>query len=1024
MLRAGMAVRAPAHVLWARPRGRARWRCAGGCSTGGATLHRASSPPRAAPPAHLAAATRAAKRWASAGAAKGKKSAKAKAPSSPGEEQGQENILGNLSWDSPVGNVRRAGKKAAAAQAAPEQSAVVVAADEGPVEMGEMNLPLADPSILDGALVSDAARREAANKWTRYPQELEFVPSFPKRREPIAGELLTPRQRQAVDWAREGRNVFIGGGVGSGKTETLLQITAALTADGDGWDPPPDGEAARLKHNQNLGCPWSVSRNGVLLASASPYRHAPWLGPDSSLNAVGLVPHPLTVHGVNPMPVYQRLRRTPVWPKVRVLIIDDAQYMDYEQWVSLRQALNMLWRARSPEGTAQEDVPLCGVPQVILAADFLAHEQGTFVRSNHGNYMFEDQEWETLFGECQLEMEGSDGNGASRVHDPAWAALLQRMRLGEPLPEDMEVLDNRVIDPSTHPTLRWALSAAQLRQTRQRSSDEVLYPNPLAQHTLVVPDARFDSLWSMTKSHSRPAHLYTLSRRKDIQYGNQRRIVADEDFAKYAETPGYWMFIWTHKDAPEGYERLKAKAGQPAGSGDAGEEREADEDDDDEWDEAEGDGTAEEGVAHDGEDADTLEGEDGDTLEGENADTLGGEGDGHGKDSAADQGLQAAPSPGGEADSEYVLPMADVMIAPEKRSKIALPMWAWWRLKEGFYGSYAGLTRRTDGLNYVPKGRRPQVQFYQSFAVGDQVTFIVGSDELGVAAGDIGYICRLGREQLTVSLGDREGRRVQVGKLPLSGVIDSRDVDDKAVDEELTFTLWVFPLTNVNIAVAEDIAMGPENGRVIIDAKLAMTGRSSYRTLYAALAHAYSADHLDIVGTLGLKQQPVAKRDQLCYPRARLLHKRMARGLGSQLDACPVCGDSFHSGTCEYDPEATGAAGITQGPGEHPRVVRCSAQRDWCAVDKKVVQQSEWAEHSAQVEKMECECGARLLRRDLAAHREQYVCKGPLGMRCYGKEGPTMSKGQLAGPQLITLDRLDQGVQRLHKAAKWTQKIM
>ena len=226
-----------------------------------------------------------------------------------------------------------------------------------------------------------------------------------KMRAPIDISLLTTNQKIALE--KEG-NVFIGGGVGTGKTETLLQIYKYLKTQST-----PERVklvTAGAVYNQSLG--WEASIRDVMNLWGT------WTGQYEEDPPEGLKKYVAMSDVMN----------------LHTLIIDDVEQLEYAEWVALRKAASaLLDDAGKPFGHLR----------IICAGDFPAAERG--LNDMGKNYPFEDPLWDATFP-LQVELEGADGGGRSFVHEPEFGDLLKRARLGELTAEDLARLAGREID--------------------------------------------------------------------------------------------------------------------------------------------------------------------------------------------------------------------------------------------------------------------------------------------------------------------------------------------------------------------------------------------------------------------------------------------------------------------------------------------------------------------------------------------------------------------------------------------------
>ena len=245
------------------------------------------------------------------------------------------------------------------------------------------------------------------------------VPSFMKRPMKPESELTSQQKRCLTIASSTNENIFVGGGIGTGKTETMLHLFRALSgAEIDGSVEPV---------------------NGVLLLSAGQWINAVY-GEGSALMNKMRLPASTMYPGYAanpPMAVKKAVAQSGVLDGVHTLMIDDLEQIDYNQFRCLRQSIYALFRLAS-----KPDLPF-GTLRVIAAGDFCLTEQQEHPEGR--NFAFECPQWDSCFP-VQCELEGSDGAGASFCHEPAFAKLLARLRLGSLTEIDSVFLETREVD--------------------------------------------------------------------------------------------------------------------------------------------------------------------------------------------------------------------------------------------------------------------------------------------------------------------------------------------------------------------------------------------------------------------------------------------------------------------------------------------------------------------------------------------------------------------------------------------------
>eukprot|EP01065_Artemidia_motanka_P035020 TRINITY_DN42976_c0_g1_i1.p1 TRINITY_DN42976_c0_g1~~TRINITY_DN42976_c0_g1_i1.p1 ORF type:complete len:846 (+),score=174.75 TRINITY_DN42976_c0_g1_i1:54-2540(+) len=710
------------------------------------------------------------------------------------------------------------------------------------------------------------------------PYDGEEWPAEPRpRRAPRSPECLTKNQQQAVAYAIAGKNVFIGGGIGTGKTETLLQIYEKLRG-----EQPANSGPRPLNIRRGVG--GMVDSNGVALLTASAAMHDINLGPYTG-SAAACVPMTHTVEAMDDMLVRSRMAFQEEWDNCRVLIIDDVHLWDHDLWTAFQVCLTK--RARNRVSTG--NVGLFGDIQVIVAGDFLAAEQGALEEGlgpNHGNHAFEDPNWDAVFGECQLELEGTDGLGASFAHEPSWAKLLARFRMGEPTPEDFRVLQSREVDLATDPQLSVVKSYRAVR-SECKKSPRVL-PDPLAGRLLVQPLVKCSNV-----ARSDPSYLMNCQKKFVIPPKTMKQG-AGRMWRSYSP----WMSYPPHRTHPD-HEQFNAI---------------------------------------------------------------------------------------------------------RKNTRRKMFRFAVGNLRQ----TVANLSPSFPVRFYIQltAAGRPKLGGYEMqmhVAVGDEVVCTVDAYSLGVLQGDRGVVHMVKPESVIVDFGLDCGpvevfpHRIDVTADPASMELTLAEEEDFKAEVEgrvsTTFSVWVLPISNDKSLISELQHCVPRDGpRVLVDTVLVATGPRQYRSLYACLSHAYSADRLDLVGMIKT-QNPI---HQLTYPRARAYHSKMLRGVVEQ-DLCPVCNRSNQDGcnllraagtAFEEKPDVAPPAAppmAVPSPGESPLVRWCCTTWRYCSRSKKGVLRHNWMLHSMQMQKVRCECGAILRRHEVEAHRARYAKPtGPLGPRCYG----------------------------------------
>eukprot|EP00756_Hemistasia_phaeocysticola_P048397 Hpha_TRINITY_DN22823_c0_g1::TRINITY_DN22823_c0_g1_i1::g.84327::m.84327 len=714
----------------------------------------------------------------------------------------------------------------------------------------------------------------------------------PRRRPKLPSDQLTKNQERAVKAALRGENVFIGGGIGTGKTETLLQIMAALDVEEleEGDDQIADVD----------GCDWIVRNRGVVVLSSDRYIHSD-LGANTCADMFGLLPKSVSYRYDTPEMWVNWLKVNRIWNSAKVLILDDIHRIDFDQWIGLRLGLGMLRQLE--EGGARNDANknFAGM-QIIATGDFLATEQGGFGNfgEDHGNMAFEDPDWNVVFGQNQFELEGQNNKGTSWCHEKEWGELLARWRLGQPSQADVRVLRDRQVDPSEDEFLSYALTKQELKRKRKREA----LKDPLIGRCLVVPEVNVPKVSRDTSKQSR---FYLAGTDRSLMGGKEEtsnrattKVAADEEESE--SNPSRVAAAGTWRSYPI---RLNCPWENPK------------------------------------------------------------------KQWTANQCNLAA----------YAVYMKAL-------SQILERYWNALNLKKtsAFYPHQV-----TYKINQT-QGKRKKMTI-QTFAVGDEVEAVITSADGSLQKGTRGLVVDVQPNVVSVDFGKGP---VAVKRIVLQARKSSPLVEGPGVLE-----LWVFPLEIGKFTLSEDTRLvSPDGPRVLVDMRLMDTG--SYRSLYGALAHAHSADRLDIVGAIALKHDDSKLRSQLGYPRAQAFHLAM---LGSRKVFCPVCQDSV-SGRCKrFDKAADAGEALPEeappteplpdGPsvGELPIINWCARSYRWCKIDHKVVRHEDWSEHEHQVRKVRCQCGALLLQREVWAHRKKYAKDGPEGIKCYGPQASKVEPG-------------------------------
>lgn len=224
-----------------------------------------------------------------------------------------------------------------------------------------------------------------------------------------SGLLLDDCQARAVDLALRGHNLFITGGAGTGKSQTLHHIVAALrTREKEEFKQFRTAAAAaqqmRLMNRTaiaaeeeegnekkcNRGCGSRKQKNGWWRLSQKPrnFHSAVYVTATTGLAAVQL--NGSTIHSFagigfgqgRPEKLIQRVRKSSIasrrWRRCRVLIIDEVSMLDAATFESLDYVARRIRR--------QASLPFGGI-QVILCGDF--HQLAPVIRksdvSAHGD---------------------------------------------------------------------------------------------------------------------------------------------------------------------------------------------------------------------------------------------------------------------------------------------------------------------------------------------------------------------------------------------------------------------------------------------------------------------------------------------------------------------------------------------------------------------------------------------------------------------------------------------------------------
>eukprot|EP01059_Diplonema_ambulator_P004470 TRINITY_DN14182_c0_g1_i3.p1 TRINITY_DN14182_c0_g1~~TRINITY_DN14182_c0_g1_i3.p1 ORF type:complete len:746 (+),score=120.91 TRINITY_DN14182_c0_g1_i3:44-2239(+) len=247
-----------------------------------------------------------------------------------------------------------------------------------------------------------------------------------RQRTPRDIEELTKDQKRAVEMACVGRkNLFVGGQVGWGKTETLLQIKSVMEAKGLRVGLFSMG----LRKNTALG-PGETSLPFALKVGHRPISF-------------------LWVNQGAPNTFLANMRRyaKDFLSNYDILLIDDMEQADHDVWRTIRIGLTNV-NLHGVDHTYAGD-PFGGL-QVVAAGDFLSTEQGSFERLNAGNHAFDEVGWERTFP-TSIELRGKDDQHLSFVHEPTYSKFLTRLRFGELTKEDLSRLKS-LINPNPRVT--------------------------------------------------------------------------------------------------------------------------------------------------------------------------------------------------------------------------------------------------------------------------------------------------------------------------------------------------------------------------------------------------------------------------------------------------------------------------------------------------------------------------------------------------------------------------------------------
>lgn len=203
---------------------------------------------------------------------------------------------------------------------------------------------------------------------------------------------MNRKQQEAIDAVLAGKNVFLTGQAGTGKSEVIKYIVRKM-----------EDRGARVGITSLTGIS-ALAIQGMTIHS--------WAG-------VGIADKPADVLTRRVL----RGKRKKAWTETQLLIVDEVSMMS----VDLFQKLDTVGRAVR----RRVRLPFGGL-QLLFSGDFCQ------LAPVEGEYCFETALWD----ECQFHTVYLTEN--MRQADPQFQALLARVRLGEITPQDQQVLETRV----------------------------------------------------------------------------------------------------------------------------------------------------------------------------------------------------------------------------------------------------------------------------------------------------------------------------------------------------------------------------------------------------------------------------------------------------------------------------------------------------------------------------------------------------------------------------------------------------
>jgi len=213
---------------------------------------------------------------------------------------------------------------------------------------------------------------------------------------------LHPEQEKALDLVKEGKNIFLTGPAGAGKSYLLRTITEWAAASGK-----------VLALTALTGCA------AILLGSQAKTLHS-WA-------AVGLGKEPVATMVANIGRNYFNKRR---WLKTHILVIDEISMMTPDFFEKLDQVARLVRRRAKPFGGLQ----------LVLCGDFyqLPPVSRGISGEMPGRFAFESPLWSTCGLQTVLLKQ------IERQKDPVFQNLLNECRVGEISPESVTALKARI----------------------------------------------------------------------------------------------------------------------------------------------------------------------------------------------------------------------------------------------------------------------------------------------------------------------------------------------------------------------------------------------------------------------------------------------------------------------------------------------------------------------------------------------------------------------------------------------------